>query len=128
MYSRESSALLKIQSYLSCLRALLNLLILNYYPNSCPAYPTYCFEDFTQPHLVLFFPLPLPQPPFPQDGSGVPFGSLAVVAPSIAAISSSFLLDLFVLPDLPGPPVCFFPVINLLNGVILHLNSAAQPV
>ena len=32
------------------------------------------------------------------------------------------------LPDLPGPPGCFFPATSLLNGIVGHLKSVAQPV
>ena len=57
----------------------------------------------------------------------VAFFLLAGVAPSISATSSKLLPD-FVTVALPGPPGCFFPVTSLLNGVIWHLNSVAQPV
>ena len=54
---------------------------------------------------------------------------LAGGAPSISATSSRLLLDppLATL-DLHGPPGCLFPVISLLNGIIWHLKSVAQPV
>ena len=54
---------------------------------------------------------------------------LAGVAPSISATSSRLLLDPPLASlDLPGPPGCLFPVINLLNGVVGALKSVAQPV
>ena len=54
---------------------------------------------------------------------------LVGVGPSILATSSRLLLDPpLALLDLPGPPGCLFPVISLLNGVVGHLKSVAQPV
>ena len=79
----------------------------------------------------LFFPLPFLPLPLPPAGLAVVvvFLCLMGVAPSISATSSSFLLDPPLASlDLPGLLGCFFLVINLLNGVTLHLNSAAQPV
>ena len=54
---------------------------------------------------------------------------LAGGTPSISTTSSRLLLDPPLASlDLPGPPGCLFPVINLLNGVIWHLKSVVQPV
>ena len=54
---------------------------------------------------------------------------LAGVGPSILAISSRLQLDPPLTSlDLPGPPGCLFPVISLLNGIVGHLKSVAQPV
>ena len=54
---------------------------------------------------------------------------LAGGAPSILATSSRLLLDPPLASlNLPGPPSCLFPVISLLNGVVGHLKSVAQPV
>ena len=54
---------------------------------------------------------------------------LAGGAPSILVTSSRLLLDPpLALLDLPGLPGCLFPVINLLNGIVWHLKSVAQPV
>ena len=69
------------------------------------------FEDFTQPHSFLVF-LSLPQVDL-----GVAFSCFGGGVPSIAATSSSFLPDIPVSPDLPGPPGCFVPVTDHLNGV-----------
>ena len=107
------------------LRILLNLLtyssVLTVILSSLPT-------QFQSNLFFLALPLPLPLPhPFPPAVFGVTFGWLAGVAPSISTTSSNFLLDFPVSPDLPGLPGCLFPVINLLNGVVWHLNSAAQP-
>ena len=54
---------------------------------------------------------------------------LGGVAPSILATSTKLLLDPPLASlDLPGPSGCFFPLTNLLNGVIGHLKSVSQPV
>ena len=54
---------------------------------------------------------------------------LAGEAPSISATSCRLQLDPPLASlDLPGPPSCLFPVINLLNGVVGALKSVAQPV
>ena len=54
---------------------------------------------------------------------------LVGVGPSISATSSRLLLDPPLTSlDLPGLPGCFFPVISLLNGIVGHLKSVAQPV
>ena len=58
---------------------------------------------------------------------GVAFFLLAGVAPSNSATSSKLLPD-FVPLVLPGLPGCFLPVTSLLNGVVWHLNSVAQPI
>ena len=51
------------------------------------------------------------------------------VGPSILATSSRLLLDPPLTSlDLPGLSGCLFPVISLLNGVVRHLKSVAQPV
>ena len=55
------------------------------------------------------------------------FFFLARMAPSSYATSSKLLPDLVLLP-LPGLPSCFFLVTSLLNGVVWHLNSVAQPI
>ena len=54
---------------------------------------------------------------------------LAGGAPSILVTSSRLLLDPPLASlNLPGPPGCLFPVISLLNSVVGHLKSVAQPV
>ena len=126
MYSRESSAPYKIRSCLSCWRVSLNLLNLLSNLTTCLASPTYCLRNFTQPHFP-FFPLPLPFP-LPQPGFGVNFGTFGSATPSISATFSNFLPNPHTSAKLPGLPGCLFPVINLLNCVIGHLNSMANPV
>ena len=87
---------------------------------------------FYSTSYLLLFPQPfLPLPPRPLAGLSVGgvFLCLAGVAPSISATSSIFLPDPPLASlDLPGLPGCFFPVINLLNGVAPHLKLAAQPI
>ena len=83
------------------------------------------FEGFTQPPTtyLLFFPFPVLDLVVLVDF----LVCLAGVPPSSSATSSSVLL-LFCLPDLPGPPGCFFPVTSLLNGVPWHWKSQLHPV
>ena len=107
-------------------------------PNPIAIYPTYLSWGFCLTSLACF-PLPLLRPLLLLDGLGgafgvlfglafgVPFAFLAGVPPSISTTSSKLLVDLVVCP-LPGLPGCFFLVTSLLNGVVWHLNSVAQPV